>query len=132
MPIAALSLAVVGAAHSNKKGAPTRAFAIQLCRPGDTVELVPEPKNPADPHAVMVLNREGMQMGYLTAERAPWIGGMLGQGREIRAVFQEPTSYGAVIRVAFDGEEPALPAPRERETANREVDFYPDEIYPDE
>lgn len=130
MAIAALSVAVVGADHPNKRG-PTRRFAIALCKPGAPVQLVPEPKNPADPLAVMVLNKEGMQMGYLTAERCGWIGGMLGQGREIQAVFQEATEYGAVVRVAFDGEASTLPAPRSRPAARDEfVDddpgFYPD------
>jgi hypothetical protein len=126
-----LSLAVVGAQHANAdKRAPTRRFAIDLCRPGDPIELRPEPKNPKDEYAVAVHNREGMQMGYLTAERAPWIGAMIRQGREIACIFQEGTQHGAVIRVAFDGAVPVLPPPREPPA--EEPDFYPDEIYPDE
>jgi hypothetical protein len=71
-----------------------------------------------------------MQMGYLTAERAPWIGGMIRNGREIACIFQESTQHGAVIRVAFDGAVPVLPAPRRAQA--EEPDFYPDETYPDE
>lgn len=107
----ALSLAVVGADYPNKRG-PGRRFEIEICRPGDAVQLVPEPKNPKDPRAIMVMSERGVQLGYVTAERAPWIGGMIANGREIAAVFQEKASYGAVIRVAFDGAEPVLPPAR--------------------
>lgn len=126
-----LSLAVVGAQYPNAdKRAPTRRFAIDLCRPGDRVELRPEPKNPKDEYAIAVHNRESMQMGYLAAERAPWIGAMLNKGRVIAAIFQAPTQYGALIRVAFDGLVPTLPA--SRESAGDDPDFYPDEVYPDD
>lgn len=106
-----LSLAVVGADYPNKRG-PGRRFEIGLCRPREPVQLVPEPKNPRDPRAIMVMSERGVQLGYLTAERAPWIGGMIASGREIAAVFQEKASYGAVIRVAFDGAVPELPPAR--------------------
>ena len=136
MSAISLSLAVVGINFPNPKGEPTRRFAIDLCRPGDPVELAPEPKNPADPNAVKVLNGQGMQMGYLTAERAPWIGAMIRQGREIRAIFQAATDRGAWIRVAFDGAEPVLPVPANAPSLARPSDagdeWYPDEVYPDE
>lgn len=105
----ALSLAVVGAQYPNKRG-PTRLFELALCRPGDPIELRPEPKNPADEYAVAVYSSRGVQIGYLTAERAPWIGGMLNQGRELIAIYQRRTPFGAWIRVGFDGEWPELPA----------------------
>ncbi|MDO7841108.1 HIRAN domain-containing protein [Sphingomonas immobilis] len=128
----ALSLAVVGSQYENKRG-PTRRFAIEACSPGDPIELRSEPKNPADPYAVAVFDAAGVQMGYLTAERAPWIGGMILDGREIAAVFQHSTSWGAVIRVAFDGEVPLLEGLSTAERrAPEEPDFYPDEIYPDD
>ena len=123
-----LSLAVVGAAHPNKRG-PTRVFGIGLCRPGDPIELRREPKNPKDEYAVAVF-AGGIQVGYLQAERAPWIGAMISNGREIEAVFQEPAQYGCVIRVAFDGAVMELPTPRPKPVADD--DFYPDEIYSDE
>ena len=69
-------------------------------------------------------------MGYLSAERAPWIGAMIRNGREIACVFQQSTPHGAVIRVAFDGAAPVLPTPRNPQP--QEPDFYPDDIYPDE
>ncbi|WP_246346993.1 HIRAN domain-containing protein [Sphingomonas jinjuensis] len=104
-----MSLAVVGADHPNKRG-PARRFELALCLQGEEVDLVPEPKNPVDEHAIAVFSARGVQLGYLTAERAPWIGGMLKNGREIAAVFQAQASFGAWIRVAFDGEKPFLPS----------------------
>ena len=127
----ALSVAVVGAAFPTKKG-PTRHFAIALCKPGDAVELRLEPKNPADERAIAVFNAQGMQMGYLPAERAAWINGMLLNGRVIEAVFQESTPWGAVIRVAFDGEKPFLPESRVEETHRDDPDFWPDPEPPDD
>ncbi|TYC93022.1 HIRAN domain-containing protein [Novosphingobium sp. BW1] len=103
-----LSLAVVGADYPNKTG-PSRRFEIALCGPGEPVELRLEPENPADPRAVAVYSDRGVQLGYLTADRAPWIGAMLSRGRVITAIFQEQARYGAVVRVAFDGEAPELP-----------------------
>jgi len=125
------SLAVVGVEYPNRKG-PTRHFAIALCEPGDPVELRREPKNPKDHYAIAVFNRREMQMGYLSAERAAWLAPMLDRGRVMRAIFQQPVQYGAVIRLAFDGEEPLLPTRENADTHGEEPDFYPDEIYPDD
>lgn len=83
-----------------------------FCDPGEFIELRLEPKNPADPNAVAVYSARGFQIGYLQADRAPWIGGFMRQEREIRAVFQEGAPWGAVIRLAMDGVEPTLPPPR--------------------
>ncbi|AHE56037.1 HIRAN domain-containing protein [Sphingomonas sanxanigenens] len=106
-----LSLAVVGAQYPNKRG-PTRAFGIAMCRPGDPIELRPEPKNPADERAVAVFTADNIQIGYITAERAPYIGGIIKAGREVRTIFQAPTQWGAIVRCAFDGASPSLPARR--------------------
>lgn len=130
MPITALSLSVVGADYPNKRG-PTRRFEIEMCKPGEPVHLVPEPKNPADPRAVAVFGARGVQIGYLTAERCPWIGSLIAEGRELRAIFQRKASYGAIVRVAFDGEEPVLPAEHLQEQRN-DSGFWPDEIPPEE
>ena len=132
MPLSALSLAVVGVIHPNAKG-PTRRFAIDLCRPGDPVQLIPEPKNPADQNAIMILNGDGMQMGYVPADKTWLIHRAWRDAREVNAVFQGAVEAGAWIRVAFD-EEPTLPPqsfPRAPKPAE-EPDFYPDEIFPDE
>lgn len=106
MRLPALSLAVVGA----RFGA-NRQEEIVKCRPGELVELRPEPHNPADPYAIAVYSKRGVQLGYLTAERAPRITRIM-ESHEVRAIFQQATSYGAVIRAAFDGEEPILPEPK--------------------
>lgn len=131
------SLAVVGAdfPNKNKKG-PTRRFEIALCLPGEPVRLEREPKNEADPQAVAVFSARDVQLGYLRAEQAPWIGGMIVGGREIQAVFQRATPFGCWIRVAFDGEQPSVEGltepPALPRQDNEESGWYPDEIYPDE
>ncbi len=131
----ALSLHVVGADHPNRGGG-NRRFEILLCRPGEPVTLVPEPRNPVDPDAVMVMSARGVQIGYCTADRAAWIAGMLRGGRVIHAIFQQPTPAGAAIRIAFDGAMPSLPhpAPPSGDTADPDVgpDFWPDVFPPDD
>ncbi|AHE52606.1 HIRAN domain-containing protein [Sphingomonas sanxanigenens] len=121
-----LSLAVVGAQYPNKRG-PTRAFGIAMCRPGDPIELRPEPKNPADERAVAVFTADNIQIGYITAERAPYIGGIIKAGREVRTIFQAPTQWGAIVRCAFDGAAPRLPpAPKHAPAGDEcEVDQRP-------
>lgn len=131
MPIQALSLAVVGADYPNKRG-PGRRFEIELCKAGEPVQLVREPKNPADPRAVAVFSCRGVQIGYLTAERCGWIGSMIEEGRPISAVFQRRSTYGAIIRAAFDGEEPALPDEPTPNHAGDDSGFVPDFIPPDD
>ncbi len=136
MPIATLSLAVVGADHPNPKG-PTRRFGISLCRPGDRIELRREPKNKADENAVAVFDERGIQIGYLTADRAAWIGGMIVNGREIRAAFQAATNWGALVRAAFDGAEPVIPEQRAKpnvdsdDFCDSEPEWLPDEEWPE-
>ena len=133
MPITQLSLAVVGVDYPNKRG-PARRFELELCEPGEPVHLVPEPGNPADPRAVAVFSARGVQIGYLTAERCGWIGSVLRSGRDVAAAYQGRTKHGAVIRVAFDGEEPKLPdpPPSSNRAASRGEDWWPDEIPPDD
>jgi hypothetical protein len=133
-----LSLAVVGVDFPNRKprtrGLIPRRFEIAACRPGEPVLLEREPDNPADPRAVMVFSERRIQLGYLTAERCGWIGGMIAQGREIRAVFQCATDGGALIRVTLDGSEPQLPTAAESTAPPAEDDFgfYPDYLPPDD
>jgi hypothetical protein len=124
-----LSLHVVGSAFANRDKS-NRAFEILLCTPGEPVTLVREPKNPADPNAVAVLSARGIQIGYLTAERAPWFSAMLLADRPIRAVFQSRTPTGAAIRATLDGSEPVLPP--ERAPDHVPDDFEPDYIPPDD
>ena len=127
-----MSLAVVGVAYPNADRS-NRRFILAMCRPGDPIALRPEPKNAYDEHAVQVLNDRGEQLGYLTAERAPRIGAMIRQGREVRAAFQAQTAHGAWIRVAFDGDEPVVPEQRETaedtEIGDPSTAFWPDEVF---
>lgn len=106
------SLYVVGADYPNKDGG-NRRTEIMFCDPGEFIELRLEPRNPADPNAVAVFSARGFQIGYLTAEKAPWIGGILRQGRDVRAIFQTPAAWGAMVRVGLDGAVPDLPPPRD-------------------
>lgn len=126
VPLPQLSLAIVGVDYPNKRG-PTRRFELAICRPGEPVELRPEPKNPADPNAIAVYSCRGIQLGYLTAERAPRIGQIIRRGHEVTAVFQDYFQNSAALRLAFDGEQPILPKPQE--LAEPEPDWWPDEVW---
>lgn len=125
-----MSLAVVGAAYE-----PERKFEIRLCEPGESIELRPEPKNKHDSNAIGVFSARGVQIGYLTAELAPRIGQLIRQGREVLAVFQRPSTFGAWIRVGFDGDVPVVPpAPTPPIDGADETydDFEPDPVWPDD
>lgn len=132
-----MSIAVVGAAHRNADGS-DRALEIDQCIAGEPVALVPEPENKFDPYAIAVFSSRGIQIGYVSAERARRLTILMGQA-EVQAVFQRAFHFGAWIRIAFDGEVPTLtdamlhaadePADQ---AARDEPDFYPDEIWPDD
>jgi hypothetical protein len=137
-PLRALSLEVVGVRHPNRDGS-NRKFEILLCKPGDPVELRPEPKNKHDERAIAVFSERGVQLGYLTAERCGRIGQIMRDGHEVTAVFQGVSPRGAWIRAAFDGEVPEIqhePMAAPLSTTTEEVDptpeFYPDEEWPDD
>jgi hypothetical protein len=129
----ALSLAIVGIPYANKSG-PTRRFGLELCAPGDPLQLRPEPKNPADEHAVAVYSAAGIQLGYISSERAVLIGKFIREGKEVRAIYQGRSAAAAWCRVAFDGADPVLPEqkPKAEPEADGEPEFWPDEIWPDE
>lgn len=133
----AITLAVVGADYKNKGKSPPRRFEIPICRPGEPVELVPEPKNPADENAIAVFSCRGIQIGYITAERAPMIGKRMREGYDVVAVFQAPASFGAYIRASFDGSMPEVPDVSQPSMQRpsppcEERDFWPDPEWPDE
>lgn len=96
-----------------------------MCTPGERVQLQREPNNPADPRAVAVLSERGVPIGYLTAERCGFIGRMLDRGREVDAIFQQATKFGAIIRVAFDGVIPMLPV-EQVELVDEGREYFPD------
>lgn len=100
-----------------------------MCRPGEAVELRPEPDNAVDPYAVAVYSCRGIQLGYVPAERCARINSMLGQGRDIAAVFQGYDQNRAYMRVAYDGEAPILPVPKQ--APESDPDFWPDPIWDD-
>ena len=85
---------------------------------------------------IAVWSMRGVQIGYLSAERCGWIGSRMAQGEEIRAIFQEATKGGAIIRISFSGIDPVLPPARPREPEpcphDDESGFYPDYIPPDD
>jgi hypothetical protein len=123
----ALSIAIVGITYPNKAKGPTRLFELKLCKPGEPVELRPEPKNEHDEHAISVWSVRGVQLGYLPSERAVLIGQHLRRGVDVRAIFQAFDS-GSIgwCRVAFD-EEPSLPPAAERPKTDETDGFYPDD-----
>jgi hypothetical protein len=131
---------VVGAPYGNPDGS-NRQFEILLCAPGEVVDLRPEPRNKHDRHAIAVHSCRGVQIGYLTAERAPLLGTLLGRTK-VCAVFQRKAPFGAWIRVAFEGEVPVLTEAMlaERDEAAAEFDRdedltgeqRPDEDWPSE
>lgn len=127
----ALSLVVVGADHPNKTG-PLRRFEIAMCKPGEVIDLVLEPKNPADPNAVAVFTARNIQIGYVSAERAPLIGNAIRRGI-VTAIFQHAAPWGAVVRAHLDGSEAELPAVAERGKnvlgSEEDQDWWPDAIW---
>lgn len=138
-----LPLAVVGINHPNTDRAKTNRRSELLLTPiGAPMDLVLEPKNPHDPHAVAVFSPSGIQVGYLRAERAPWIGAKIRAGDEIQAINQGLAEHEAYIRVRIGGGAPTLPEPRDeeesrapmprREAADENHDgFWPDEDGPE-
>jgi hypothetical protein len=127
----ALSLAIVGIDYPNKRG-PGRRFELEICRPGEPIELRPEPNNQFDEHAIAVFSCRGIQLGYLASERAVFIGTLWRQKHQTRAIFQALEAKVGWLRVAFDGEEPVLPPLTTSKPAAGADGFWPDEIYPDD
>ena len=117
-----MSLSVVGLDFANPDKS-NRRFEMAMCRPGERVELVPEPKNKADPGAIAVFSARGVQLGYLTAERCGVVGSWLRAGEGCEAIFQEPGRWAAVIRARFGGGAPTLPP---RAPPNSEPEESPD------
>jgi hypothetical protein len=141
-----LTTSIVGIDFPNPdKSASNRRMEIMLCAPGDPVELRLEPTNQHDANAIGIWSERGVQMGYVSAERAPWIGKRM-QEDEVAAVFQGLVQSGAYVRIRFGGGLPTLPpapvepprappAPRPMRAAPRPVHdphaFYPDEDGPE-
>jgi hypothetical protein len=126
-----LTLAVVGIDFPNADGTNRRSEAL-MTLPGEPVELVPEPKNPHGP--------DGVQLGYVNAERAPYIGGRMNRGEDVAAIFQGIDGGCAFIRVRFGGGVPTLPPlsskpptpARPPRPSQRSEPYDPHAFYPDE
>lgn len=134
-----LTLAVVGIDFPNADGSNRRSEAM-MTLPGEPVELVPEPKNKHDANAIAVFSPRGVQLGYINAERAPYIGSRMSRGEDVEAIFQGMDGGSAFIRVRFGGGAPTLPpspaTPVARGQASRpsrqSKPYDPDAFYPDE
>ncbi|SFO17911.1 HIRAN domain-containing protein [Sphingomonas sp. OK281] len=127
-----LTLSVVGIDFPNTdRSKSNRRMELLLCAPGEPVDLRREPKNPHDANAVAVFSGRGVQMGYLSAERAPLIGRRMQQEEHV-AVFQALVGTMAYIRIRFGGGAPTLPDPDAPAPArSRPATFDPDAFYPD-
>ncbi len=133
-----LTLAVVGIDFPNADGSNRRSEAM-MTLPGEPVELIPDPKNKHDSNAIAVVSPRGIQLGYLNAERAPYIGGRMSRGEDVIAIFQGINGGSAFIRVRFGGEPPTLPpSPAEASLARaprpprRSEPYDPHAFYPDD
>lgn len=109
------SLPICGERFDNEDGT-SRQEELRKCSPGDLVELVREPDNPHDPLAVAVVTERGVRVGYLSRERAGWIGSKIDRGYDVRAIIErvkgatlKGSALGLVLRLNMEGEEPELP-----------------------
>jgi hypothetical protein len=107
-----MSLAVVGLNYDNPDRS-NRRFEMTLCSYGEPVQLVREPRNKADENAVAVFSVRGIQLGYITSERAALIARWLDAGEPCEAVFQEPGQSAAIVRARFGGGQPWVPPERD-------------------
>ena len=108
-----LTLAVVGIDYPNADRAKTnRRSELLLLAPGTAIDLRPEPKNPHDEHAVAVFSPSGIQVGYLTSERAVFISARIRAGDEVAAIYQGLAGAAGYIRVRIGGGQPTLPPDR--------------------
>lgn len=94
-----ITLAVVGIPYGNRDGS-NRLFEVKACAPGDPIDLTPEPRNKFDEQAVGVWRSGGWQMGYITADRAAYIGKRIAEGYVV--VFQGHVGSAAYIRIRFE------------------------------
>ena len=105
-----LTLAIVGIDFPNADGSNRRSEAM-MTLPGEPVTLAPEPRNKHDGNAIAVIGPRGVRLGYINAERAPYIGGRMARGEDAEAIFQGLDGGSAFIRVRFGGGAPTLPPP---------------------
>ena len=97
---------VAGEAHQNPDGT-WRQDIIRRCATGDPVELVPEPENPYDQHAVKVEHRLGL-IGYIPSASARRFAREIDNGYIVTSSIHEITgrdkaTLGVVLRVRVEG-----------------------------
>jgi len=121
-----LTTSIVGIDFPNPdKSRSNRRMEIMMCHPGDPVELRREPKNAFDANAVAIWSERGVQIGYVSAERAPLIAKRMQEGAT-SAIFQALQGNTAYIRIRFGDGVPTLPPPIDAQPARDVSDFYPD------
>lgn len=134
-----LTLAVVGIDFPNADGSNRRSEAM-MTLPGESVELLSEPKNKHDSNAIAVISPRGIQLGYVNAERAPYVSSRMSRGEDAEAIFQGLDGGSAFVRVRFGGGVPTLPSPRichgtaarPSQQPRQTGPFDPHAFYPDE
>jgi hypothetical protein len=117
------SLPACGECYDNEDGS-SRQEELARCTPGEMVYLIREPDNPHDQMAVAIHSERGVRLGYLSRDRARWIGSKIDRGYDVRAIVERvkgahlrDAALGLVIRVSMDPEradEPELPDVSER------------------
>lgn len=113
-------LAARGERYANPDGS-SRQDELARCRPGERLQLVREPTNPYDPSAVAIVSCRGVQVGYLSADHAGWIGGKMdkferdGIGYPVRAMVErvkgahlDGAVLGLVMLLNMEGDDPTL------------------------
>jgi hypothetical protein len=106
-----LSLVIVGIDYPNDdKSRSNRRMELMLTAPGDPIDLRFDSRNAHDENAIAVFSQSGIQVGHLSAERAPWIGKRM-QSEDFSAIFQALDGNVAYLRIRFGGGVPRLPLP---------------------
>lgn len=107
-----LSLAVVGLDYPNSDKS-NRRFEMTMCKHGEPVQLIREPKHKADEHAIAVVSLRKIQLGYISSQRAALIARWIDAGERYEALFQEAGRSAAIIRARFGGGKLWLPPERD-------------------
>lgn len=128
-----MTLAIAGIDFANTDGSNRRSEAM-MTLPGEPITLRPEPRNKHDANAIAIVSPRGVQLGYVSAERAPYIGARLRRGEAVAAGFQGFAGSAALVRIRFGGGLPTMPALRDPPSGQPDSTnpddadaFYPDE-----
>jgi hypothetical protein len=115
MRVLRLDVPIVGISYERRA-----EIAERFAEVGDPVYLVREPDNPADPNAVMVLLRQGYQIGYVPREEAEKLAPLLDAGYKQRAWIKKivqgevyPLPYMVAEIYQPDADVPGLTSPDE-------------------